>query len=57
MKKLKNVKDGECFKLSNRKSAASYTMIKKVKGQCTFTSNNSDKSYTRPGDTQVIICK
>lgn len=51
-KKLRNVRDGQEFKISLR-SYVSYTLIKKEKGKCIYTSNESNLSFTRPGDLKV----
>lgn len=56
---LSKVKDGGKFKLSNRKSGATYTKNKKVAGQkgtvIVITSNCSGRSFEKKGRTKVWI--
>lgn len=56
---LSNVKDGKTFKISNRKSGATYKRVKKVRGKngtmIVFTSLSSERSFERKGSMKVWI--
>lgn len=55
MKKMKELKDGQQFTLSNRKGAAVYQLIKKIdsKKKCVYNSLKSNLSFTRSWATLV----
>lgn len=48
------LKDGAKFTLALR-PRATYKLISKKKGQCTYTSLNSDLSFTRPNTTPCYV--
>jgi hypothetical protein len=50
---LGRIKDNQMFWLSKRKGAVGYTMIKKDRNGCTYTSANSNRSFTK---SKLTIC-
>lgn len=54
-KKLKNVKDGAEFRLSQRKGSAIYKLQRKSKGIGYFTSVKSERTYKKPLTFLVYI--
>lgn len=48
---LGRMADNQMFMLSNRKGSIGYTMVKKDRNGCTFTSANSNRSFTKPKST------
>lgn len=54
-KKLKNVKDGAEFRLSNRKGSALYKLQRKAKGIGYFTSVTSERTFKKPLTVLVFI--
>lgn len=53
-KTLKSLKDGQIFKLSKR-SKVTYELIAKSRGQATYTSKNSNLSFTRSNSTVCYV--
>lgn len=48
---LSKLHDGQLFKLSTKSKAAVYKVNTKKKGEVIFTSEASNKTYTKPGIT------
>lgn len=55
-RKLKNLADGERFRLSLKSTAAIYEVQTKKGGKVIFTSLGSSKTFIRLGSTIVYTC-